>query len=150
MTVRQLTVGVLGALVLAGCGSVPGTLPTHEAATLRAREVVPPNVSVQQVATMLAQEPGLVILDVRSAEQFATGHILGSRLAPMNQVFQWSKTLDPKAHYVCVGQTDGHSGMTAWWLLNSAKTPFTHVENMTGGLNAWTAAGLPLVTGSLR
>lgn len=140
------SLGALGLILLAGCGLQPQPMTSTRETSVQAREVVPPNVSVAEVQAMLTQDPGLVLLDVRKPEEYAAGHIAGARLMPMNQVFKWSKTLDPRAHYVCVCAVGARSGMTAGWLLNTGK--FAHVENMDGGLTQWVAAGYPVVTGS--
>lgn len=86
----------------------------------------------------------LMVLDIRTPEEFAEGHIAGSinidfyapdfgdRLAE----------LDPDARYVLYCRSDNRSGQTMPAL---EELGFSDVAELDGGVLAWAEAGLALV-----
>ncbi len=82
-----------------------------------------------------------VVIDVRTPEEFATGHIPGAVNITFDQVAGRISEVDAPhgvALYCMVGPR-ARKGEAA--LLASGYTPVLHLE---GGLAAWQAAGLPL------
>ena len=100
-------------------------------------------------AVRLVNQGGLVI-DVRSAEQFAQGHILDARSIPAAQLQKEAESLrkwrDKPVVVVC---DSGFTSATAARQLRALG--FTQVANLRGGLAAWQQENLPVVkTGSGR
>lgn len=60
---------LLTALLLGGCAAQP-TSPSDKAAYRK--------ISMEEAVTMMAQESDYIILDVRRADEFASGHIPGA------------------------------------------------------------------------
>ena len=92
----------------------------------------------------LMQEKDAVILDVRTPQEFAQGHIEGANLIPV-QVFQYLKLggkgiEDKKILVYC---RSGNRSVTASKWLESWGA--TKVYNLKGGIIEWQAARLPLV-----
>lgn len=98
------------------------------------------SVTPQQAQELIAAG-GLDIVDVREPGEWATGHLPGARLIPLQQF-----KADPKAAlprdgvlFVCAG---GGRSMTA------AKIAEVHglakVYNLIGGTRGWATAGLPI------
>ena len=82
-----------------------------------------------------------VVLDVRSAEEYAAGHIPGAVNIPFDQVAQRISEIDAPhgvALYCMVGPR-ARKGESA--LLAAGYDKVFHLE---GGLAAWQAAGLPV------
>jgi len=108
--------------------------------------------TVQQLHAGLTKAPsmpqkGFILIDVRSAEEHATGFIPGTDL---NIEFR-----DIQARYRDIGaQLDDHlvvycqsghrSNIAAETL---ADLGYRHVYNVTGSMNAWLAAGFPVESG---
>jgi rhodanese-related sulfurtransferase len=86
---------------------------------------------------------GFRVVDVREPHEFTgeLGHVPGSTLVPMQavmaQAMGWSR--DEELLLVC--RSGGRSGMVAQALLRAG---FSRVMNLTGGMLAWNAAGLPV------
>ncbi len=81
------------------------------------------------------------IVDVRAPEEFATGHVPGARLVPLDQL-----KIDPRAHlprdnvlFVCA---KGVRSMTAAKL--AEKEGLNDIYTLDGGTLAWIKAGLPI------
>lgn len=87
-----------------------------------------------------------VVLDMRSAESYSRGHIVGARNVPMDEL---DGHLDKLARFknkpvVAVCDAGITSSKAVTRLRNSG---FESVYNLKGGMNAWGQAGLPVVSG---
>ena len=81
------------------------------------------------------------IVDVREPEEWAAGHIPGSRHIPMAELGRRLGELDPRAPVVTVCRIGVRSLMSADELLLAG---FRDVRSLAGGITAWTEAGLPV------
>ena len=92
----------------------------------------------QQLQT---DEPPL-ILDVRSPEEYADdGHIAGSRLLSLPQLYQRAGALPKNQAVVCVCRSGNRSQVACKQL---AELGFTRLFNLAGGMISWRQAGLPI------
>jgi len=82
-----------------------------------------------------------MLLDVRTPEEYAEGHIAGAKLIPV-QVLSEHLNDVPKDKQVYVYCHSGARSARASKLL--AANGFSHIENMEGGIVAWKAAGYPV------
>ena len=87
-----------------------------------------------------------LVLDLRTAEAFATGHLTGARNLPPEQLPQAGETLKKYKEKPVVVYCDSgtQSGPAARKL---AEQGFTKAVNLRGGLAAWRAENLPLTRG---
>ena len=86
-----------------------------------------------------------VVIDVRTAEEYATGHIPGAVNIPYDRVAERISEVDAEhgvALYCMVGPR-ARKGELA--LLESGYTSVFHID---GGLAAWQASGLPVERGN--
>jgi hydroxyacylglutathione hydrolase len=101
-----------------------------------------PQMTVHDVASQLADSPnGLVVLDVRDATEWAGGHIPGSVNRPVGEIAQGAEAALPVAGHVAVICGTGYRSSVAASILQARGMP--NVCNVTGGMGAWEAAGLP-------
>ena len=84
------------------------------------------------------------IIDVRTVEDFTAGHIDGSVNIVINALLADLTVLPGKDAPVVVLCQGGHRGALA--LMALRMLGWTDIRNLNGGINAWTAAELPLVT----
>jgi len=82
-----------------------------------------------------------MLLDVRTPEEYAEGHIAGAKLIPIQVLAEHLKDV-PKDKQVYVYCHSGGRSARASKLL--AANGFSHIENMEGGIVAWKAAGYPV------
>ncbi len=87
-------------------------------------------------------DPGATILDVREDYEWLAGHVEGSIHMPMREVTaRWSE-LPHADDLVVVCRHGVRSYQVAAYLTRAGVA----AVNLDGGLVAWTAAGLPVVT----
>jgi rhodanese-related sulfurtransferase len=96
--------------------------------------------SVHQAEALL-NAGELEVVDVREPHEWLTGHIQGARLLPLSTLRQNLKAagLGKAVLFVCAA---GVRSETASRLAVSSGVE--RVYNLTGGIRAWTQAGLPL------
>jgi len=82
-----------------------------------------------------------LLLDVRTPEEYAEGHISGAKLIPI-QILAEHLAEVPKDKQVYVYCHSGARSSRASKLL--AEHGFTNIENIVGGIEAWKAAGYPV------
>lgn len=99
-----------------------------------------------KVASSIAPDktaPALLI-DVRTDDEWAKGYIAGAQHLPIDDFVNHIADLPTdKATPIVVYCQSGYRGGIAAVMLNVLG--YTNVLNLAGGLNAWSAAGLPLV-----
>ncbi|CAM3787421.1 rhodanese-like domain-containing protein [Alicyclobacillus pomorum] len=74
------------------------------------------------------------VIDVRTEEEYAAGHIPSVPLRPMQELPEWVNELDPSERYVFVCRSGGRSQKVASYLKENG---FEHVANFEGGMLAW-------------
>ena len=85
-----------------------------------------------------------VVLDLRGQEAYARGHITNAKHIPLEELDTRKETLDKSKPVVAVCDA-GVSSNKAVASLRLAG--FESAYGLKGGMNAWTQAGLPVVTG---
>jgi len=86
------------------------------------------------------------VIDLRSAESFGRGHIVNARNIPMDELEGRVKKLDNLKSKPLIAVCD--AGMTSNKAIATLKAAgFDSVYNLKGGMNAWSQAGQPVVTG---
>ena len=94
-------------------------------------------------ATQLMNRDDALVVDLRPAEEFAKGHILGVRSIPLSELGRRAVELDKhKAKPVILHCGDGNRAGGGVALLR--KSGFANVVNLSGGYAAWQQAGLPV------
>jgi len=104
----------------------------------------PTTVSPAQADTWLAATPKAQVLDVRTKEEFAGGHLAKAILIPWTDKdfsVRAAKELDPRKPVLIYCLRGGRSAEAAAALV---KLGFTEVRNLAGGIAAWQQAGKPI------
>lgn len=129
----------------------PGTAPEVDAARLRDLDaflsalpegfysVKAPDLQ----AELAAADAKPAIFDVRTPEEYAGGYIEGAVNVPIQQLLADMAALPAKDAPVVVLCQSGHRGAIGMMALRMLG--WTDVLNLAGGMNAWTAAELPVV-----
>lgn len=100
-----------------------------------------PWVSTAQATQLINREDALVV-DVREAGEYGTGHILGARNVPLARLDGSGDLAKRKEKPVIVYCDGGERASKAAAALR--KLGFTRVVNLSGGLPGWQQAGLPV------
>lgn len=103
------------------------------------------SVDVKQAQQMKNQ--GALLLDVREADEYASGHAPGSVLIPLGQLNKRLKEIEgfQNKPVVLICRSGRRSAAAAEIL---QKAGFTEPSNVEGGMMAWEKAGLPVVRGT--
>lgn len=95
-------------------------------------------------ATQVMNQGKTLILDVRTAEEFATGHIREAKNIPLKELPSRIDELEKfKARPVVVVCAKGLKSAKATAQLN--KAGYTEAATLVGGLDAWHSQGLPVI-----
>lgn len=94
-------------------------------------------------ATQLMNHKDALVLDVREQQEWTAGHIPGAKHMPAGTVAGRIKELDKyKDKPIIVLCAHGNRSASACSQL--AKSGFTEVVSLKGGISAWETAGLPV------
>ena len=132
--VMLLVTGLLLAAVVVGCGAGSAT-------SVDLVETVSP----ARAAEIIGEgRPGLVVLDVRTPEEFAAGHLASAVNLDMYApgFADALALLDRETPYVLYCRTDNRSGEVREMMRSLG---FTEVHEIDGGIVAWVEGGRPFV-----
>ncbi len=90
-----------------------------------------------------AAEPGVMIVDVRTPEEFAAGHIAGAVNADVESAdfVGLISALDPSKDYAVYCRSGNRSRAAIDTMTGLG---YTNTVGLEGGINAWQAAGFPV------
>ena len=99
-----------------------------------------PHVSPRAAQALV--DEGALLLDVREPDEWDTGHAPTATLTPMGDVLARTSDLPRDRKIVVVCRSGGRSAAVT----DSLCACGFDAVNLTGGMSAWSAAGLPVVT----
>ena len=102
------------------------------------------DITPEKAKTLLALKNPPQVIDIRTPEEFAKGHIKGAKLINFfgRDFEKQLAELDPKKAYVTHCKSGGRGGksLPIW-----KKLGFTKVYHLHSGFDGWKAAKLPIV-----
>lgn len=104
-----------------------------------------PIMEVEELAKQQPKFESLYVLDVRTGEEWSSGHIPGAHHVELNHLVNSIDQL-PKNQSIALVCRSGQRASLAASLLR--KNGFSSVINIRGGMQAWKQAGLPIKVGS--
>lgn len=104
------------------------------------RQLAGASVDTLQATRMI--NDGAVILDVRGADEFATGHLANSRNIPVAELDKRAGELPAGKPLVVLCDSGSRAARAAAALRRAGRTD---VFCLNGGLSGWKQAGLPVV-----
>ncbi len=87
-------------------------------------------------------DAGAILVDVREPQEWAAGHVEGARHLPLAQLGQRQRELPVGRPVITVCRSGARSARAATLLAGQGR----EVSNLDGGMRAWAAGGLPVVT----
>jgi rhodanese-related sulfurtransferase len=91
------------------------------------------NVSTDD-AKKLIEDNEVIVLDVRTPEEFQGGHIPNAILIPLQELENRLTEIDKEKSYLVVCRSGNRSAQASEILSNNG---FSTIYNMTGGMNNW-------------
>jgi rhodanese-related sulfurtransferase len=98
-------------------------------------------VTIPDLQSFVAERRQGLLIDVRSASEFATGHIRGAIHMPLEQVESRVDDLDANLPIILICKSGQRARMAAA-LLEPCRP---HAKVLEGGMDAWRSAGHPMV-----
>lgn len=98
-----------------------------------------PNVSVSELADELPE--GVLLLDVREADEWAAGHAPNALHIPMSQIAGRLGELPQDGNLFVICRSGGRSARVTAYLNDNG----WDAVNVAGGMQSWAAAGRPMV-----
>jgi rhodanese-related sulfurtransferase len=100
------------------------------------------DVSPDEAEKLLAENPGMIVLDVRTPEEFASGHVPGAQNVPIDELASRTGELEAqREREVVVYCERGPRARKAADALVAAG--FTDVKLLAGHMSGWRDTGLP-------
>lgn len=109
--------------------------------TLKRLLAGPRRVTAMDARQLLQERKDVIILDVRQAGEYRSGHLPGAKHVPVGLVAQRAERMDPNATYLVYCRSGARSSRAARAL---AARGFQDVRNLHGGILAWQALGYPV------
>lgn len=100
---------------------------------------IPEVTAVEASALVTAGAP---LVDVREHDEWCAGHVAGASLVPMSQVRARLEEIDSSRRFVIMCRSGGRSAAVT----QALRSLGLDAVNLAGGIRAWAAAGLPVVT----
>ncbi len=118
------------------CGLVVAQSPASKAGEVK-------NVTPEEVAKLLKDNPKTLVLDVRTPEEFAAGHIAGATNVNLQDA-DFAQRIAKLAQNQPVVVHCGAGTRSAKALPTIVQQKFPMIYHMNGGFTAWRAAGKPV------
>jgi len=97
--------------------------------------------SPQEAKALIETRKDLVLVDVRSPEELYEGSIPGSQLMPFGELAKGRMTLPTGKPILLICAVGGRSYAVGQYFSGKG---YGEIYNLSGGISAWKAAGLPL------
>lgn len=102
--------------------------------------------NVEPTAAVQLINNDALIVDLRSVDAFAKGHIVGAKNIPSDELESKINTLDAAKSKPIVAVCD--TGVSSTKAVNALRAAgYESVYGLQGGMGGWTQAGLPVVSG---
>ncbi len=95
-------------------------------------------ITAAEAEAMLQSDPNVVLLDVRTAAEFSSGHISGARCVPVSELRAQARALDRDARVVVYADSDAGCAEACAILTESG---FGRVCGVQPGVKAWKEKG---------
>ncbi|MDM5328243.1 rhodanese-like domain-containing protein [Neobacillus sp. CF12] len=89
---------------------------------------------LSEEAKQLIDNKEVVVLDVRTPEEYQEEHIPNAILLPLQELENKLNDLDKEETYIVVCRSGNRSTQASEILINNK---FTNINNLTGGMNNW-------------
>jgi rhodanese-related sulfurtransferase len=100
-------------------------------------------ISVSDARAMMQSSSNLLVVDVRTTEEYVQGHLKGAINIPLSALPLRINGLDRNRPILVYCQTGIRSAQASSFLVRAG---FTKVYNLEGGITEWINSGYPTIT----
>lgn len=106
--------------------------------------IISVDIVVEEAKRMIDSESEeVILLDVRTAEEYDLAHINGALAIPISELGNSTEKLNKSTKIIVYGGSGGNSTIACAMLIENG---FERVYNVIGGLNAWKESGYAVVS----
>lgn len=127
-------------LAATGCGDRTPSANKPDAPTVGQTPIFR-SLSPQEAKSLIETRKDLALVDVRSPQELYEGAIPGSQLIPFTDLAQGRTTLPTGKPILLICAVGGRSYAVGQYFSGKG---YGEIYNLSGGISAWKAAGLPL------
>lgn len=141
---KKLMIGIIGLSLVVACNSGSTETKTENGEAQVSVAVVQEDVSVKEANKMI-NEGDVVLIDVRSLDEYSAGHINGALNIDVSSAGFEEKIadLDKSKNYVVYCQSGRRSAKSSEIMIDAG---FKTVYNVAGGISEWQHEGFEVVT----
>jgi len=103
-----------------------------------------PSLSPVELSEKLGKNKHLLVVDVREPEEYHEGHIVGSKLIPLDEFRQRVNELPKDKEIICVCASGSRNQSATKFLVDAGYNAL----DMQGGMFMWQRAKLPIKKGN--
>ena len=142
---RTATAAVLAAVFLAGAAGAADSAAPAPAPQAAVQKKIDDKASivVAEARRLMASRKDLLLVDIRSPQEFSQGSIAGAQNIPFIDIMEGRHQLPKDKPLLLICSIGGRSFAAVQLLQEKG---YTEVYNLDGGLQAWSRASLPLQT----
>lgn len=138
---RYLQACSLLILLLAAIACGDKNSPENQASSGSGQTPIFRSLSPQEAKSLIETRKDLALVDVRSPQELYEGSIPGSQLVPFTELAQGRTTLPTGKPILLICAVGGRSYAVGQYFSGKG---YGEIYNLSGGISAWKAAGLPL------
>jgi len=101
-------------------------------------------ISAEDYMTRWRNKPH-TLLDVRSEGEWQNGHAPGALHIPLQELSRRMREIPDNKPVICICASGNRSSMASYAIAKAGRKP---VYNFSGGMGAWSGAGLPVKQGT--
>ena len=135
---------VATALIMVACGGETSQIETLTPTATPTAVLSYTSLTVDGAKSLIQENTDLVVLDVRTKEEYEISHLQNAILIPVSELPNRLAELDKDKKILVYCKTGVRSAKAGDILVNNG---FGLVYNMLGGIDAWIQAGYPVVLG---
>jgi len=117
---------------------------THSIAIMsEPNQIIPVDIAVEEAKRLIDSESeDLILLDVRTEEEYDSGHIEGALSIPLSELSNKTEELNTSKKIVVYSANGSNSTIACDMLIKNGSE---RVYNVLGGINIWEECGYPVV-----
>jgi rhodanese-related sulfurtransferase len=131
------------ALIVVACGGETSQIETQTPIATPTAVLSYTDITVDEAKSLTQENTDLVILDVRTKEEFEVSHLHNAILIPVSELANRLNELDKDKKILVYCNTGIRSAIASRILVNNG---FNLIYNMLGGIDDWIKAGYPVVS----
>lgn len=136
---RMIAALLVGLALVTGCG---GAASSPSAPAGDAKPAAVAKLTAAELLKKVKAGEKLLIVDVRTEEEYAAGHVDGAKLITLQSLPDGAKGLSKKDEIILICRSGNRSTQAAQLLVAAG---FTNLVNITDGMTGWEKAGGPVV-----